>query len=144
MSSTATIPISTAAAQKNTNNGPLAHLAMPIMANIHLLGDSIATPILAMGTMALFFGCLPSVWSYIIFVFYFCTTMFAVSGIPGGGILVMIPVLVSHLNFTPEMVSIITALYLLLDPFGTAANVMGDGALVIIVHKVLNRLGLNK
>ncbi len=38
------------------------------------------------------------------------------------------------------MISIIMALYLLLDPFGTAANVMGDGALVIIVDKILKRL----
>ena len=52
----------------------------------------------------------------------------------------MIPILISQLGFTPDMISIITTLYLLLDPFGTAANVMGDGALVIIVNNVLKRL----
>ncbi len=140
MSSTATIPVSIDAAEKNMGNRALASMAMPIMANVHLLGDSISTPILAMMTMLLFKGCLPALGTYLVFVFYFCTTMFAVSGIPGGGILVMIPILKSQLGFTPEMVSIIIALYLLLDSFGTAANVMGDGALVMMVHRVLKRL----
>lgn len=140
MSSTAAIPITIEAAEKNTHNKPLAQISMPIMANVHLSGDGVNTPILAMVTMAIFLGYIPTLSHYARFVFYFCTTMFAVSGIPGGGIIIMIPILVSQLGFTPDMVSIITALYLLLDSFGTAANVMGDGALVIIVQRVLKKL----
>ena len=34
-----------------------------------------------------------------------------------------------------------TALYLLQDGFGTAANVMGDGALVILLNRVSNFFG---
>lgn len=140
MSSTATVPVSIKAARENTGTVGLPALAMPIMANVHLLGDSIGTPILAMVTMLLFQGALPGFAQYVGFVFYFCITMFAVSGIPGGGILVMIPILIAQLGFTPQMISIITTLYFLMDCFGTAANVMGDGALVIMVHKVLKRL----
>ncbi|MEX0848872.1 MAG: cation:dicarboxylase symporter family transporter [Candidatus Dependentiae bacterium] len=140
MSSTTTIPVSVECAEKNMNNKPLAEISMPIMANIHLVGDSISTPLLAMVTVSLFLGTFPDPISYIKFVFFFCTAMLAVSGIPGGGIIVMIPILISQLGFNEQMVSIITALYLLLDPFGTAANVMGDGALVIIVNKVLKKL----
>ncbi len=139
MSSTAAIPVSIKSAEQNTGNRGLADMAMPIMANMHLLGDSIVTPILAMVTMLVFLGTMPSFVQYIGFVFYFCTAMFAASGVPGGGILVMIPVLVSQLGFMPQMVSIITTLYFLLDSFGTGANVMGDGALVIIVNKILKR-----
>lgn len=139
MSSTLTVPVSIECAVKNMNSRPLANLAMPIMANLHLLGDSVGTPILAMVTMYLFFGYIPHFEQYCLFVVYFCTSMFAVSGIPGGGILVMIPVLISAFNFTPEMVGIITTLYFLMDGFGTAANVMGDGALIIGVHRVVRR-----
>jgi Na+/H+-dicarboxylate symporter len=92
--------------------------------------------------MLVFQGILPDFWQYIGFVFYFCITMFAASGVPGGGILVMIPILKSHLGFTPEMVSIVMTIYFLLDSFGTGANVMGDGALVIIVNKIFKRIGL--
>jgi len=35
------------------------------------------------------------------------------------------------------MISIITTLYFLQDGLGTAGNVMGDGALMIIVNKIL-------
>ena len=140
MSSTVTIPVSIECAEKNIGNKPLAEISMPIMANIHLVGDSISTPLLALVTMSLFLGHFPDIFTYGKFVFYFCTAMLAVSGIPGGGIIVMIPILISQLGFTQQMVSIITALYLLLDPFGTAANVMGDGALVILVNRVLRRL----
>jgi Na+/H+-dicarboxylate symporter len=142
MSSTATVPVAVKAATENTGNRPLADVAMPIMANVHLLGDSISTPVLAMVTMLIFHGALPAFTNYMMFVFYFCFTMFAASGIPGGGILVMIPILKSQLGFNPEMISIVLTLYFLLDPFGTAANVMGDGALVIIVNRILRRLGI--
>lgn len=140
MSSTAAIPVSIKAAEENTGNKQLASIAIPIMANVHLLGDSIITPILSMVTMIAFYGALPTVGQYIVFVFYFCISMFAASGIPGGGLLVMIPILKSEFGFSGEMISIIMTIYFLLDSFGTGANVMGDGALVIIVNKILKRI----
>jgi len=77
---------------------------------------------------------------YTKFIIYFCMVMLATSGVPGGGIIVVIPLLKSILGFTPEMISIITALYLLQDCFGTAGNVTGDGALMIIINKILKKL----
>jgi len=142
MSSTATIPVTVECAQKNGVNRSLAELSMPIMANIHLVGDSISTPLLAMVTVMLFLGQFPEPIAYMKFVLMFCSAMLAVSGIPGGGIIVMIPILVSQLCFNEQMVSIIITLYLLLDSFGTAANVMGDGALGIIMNKLFRRLRL--
>jgi Na+/H+-dicarboxylate symporter len=142
MSSTATIPVTVECAEKNGVNKPLAELSMPIMANIHLVGDSISTPLLAMVTVMLFLGEFPDPISYMKFVVMFCSAMLAVSGIPGGGIIVMIPILVSQFCFNEQMVSIIITLYLLLDSFGTAANVMGDGALGIIMNKLFKRLRL--
>jgi len=142
MSSTATIPVTVQCAQKNINNTPLVQVATPILANVHLLGDAISTPILAIITIYLFTGTIPTVVTFATFIMYFCLTMLAVSGVPGGGIIVMIPILTSVLGFTDAMISIITTLYLLQDAIGTAANVMGDGALMIIVDKVLKKLGI--
>ena len=87
-------------------------------------------------------GVLPAFGLYMTFVLYFCLTMLAVSGIPGGGIIMMLPLLKSLFGFTPEMLSVMTALYLLQDGFGTAANVMGDGALVILLDTISYVLGL--
>ncbi|MCK4265590.1 cation:dicarboxylase symporter family transporter [Candidatus Babeliales bacterium] len=139
MSSTATIPVTIYCAKKNIGNTGFASIATPIMANVHLAGDGISTPILSLVSMSIFLGFVPSIFVYSKFVFYFCLTMLAASGVPGGGIIVMLPILVSILSFTPEMLSMIITLYLLQDAFGTAANVMGDGALMIIINNWLRR-----
>ena len=144
MSSTAAIPVTIKSAQKNTGNKPLAEVATPILANVHLLGDAVSTPVLAITTLFLFTGVIPSLTTFCNFIVYFCLTMLAVSGVPGGGIIVMIPILKSIFGFNDAMVSIITTLYLLQDAFGTAANVMGDGALMIIINKVLKKLAIIK
>lgn len=142
MSSTATIPVTLDVAEKNDVHEGLSHVAVPILANVHLLGDAVSIPCLALVTHALFFGTVPNFFQYFAFLGYFVVSMLAVAGIPGGGIMVMIPVLQSMMHFSPDMISLITALYLMQDPFGTAANVMGDGALVMMIEKVARRLRL--
>jgi Na+/H+-dicarboxylate symporter len=141
MSSIATLPVSLVAAEKNTANKTLSQFAMPILANIHLMGDAVCTPLFALATMKLFFGVVPALQAYLMFVGYLCLNMLAVSGIPGGGIIVMLPILKSLFGFTAEMLSVMTALYLLQDGFGTAANVMGDGALVILLNRISTFFG---
>jgi len=140
MSSVATLPVSVACAEKNTGNGALSRFAMPIFANIHLMGDAISVPLFAIATMKLFFGVVPTFAAYAVFVCNFCVVMLAVSGIPGGGIIPMLPLLKSMFGFTPEMLSIMMALYLLQDGFGTAANVMGDGALIMVLDRVSKKV----
>ena len=99
-------------------------------------------PILALTTTMLFWGIVPAFAQYFFFALYLCYTMIAISGVPGSGIFLMIPLLKSQFAFTPEMISVVTALYLLIESFGTAANVFGDGALVIIVNRIIKRLKL--
>jgi Na+/H+-dicarboxylate symporter len=140
MSSTASIPVTVNVAIKNTGNRPLAHIAIPILANVHLMGDGITVPIFSLVTLSIFQGSIPSLAKFIVFVGYFCLAMLATSGVPGGGIIVIIPLLQSILGFTPEMISVITALYLLQDSFGTACNVMGDGALTIATSNILKKI----
>lgn len=143
MSSTATIPVTVQCAEKNTGNSALSAMATPILANIHLLGDAISTPILALVTLFIFQGTSPDPIIYGTFVSYFCINMLAVAGIPGGGIIVMIPILKTILEFDDTMISIITTLYFLQDGLGTAGNVMGDGALMIIINNILKRLKIS-
>lgn len=143
MSSTATIPVTVQCAEKNTGNSALSTMATPILANIHLLGDAISTPMLALVTLFVFTGVMPDASTYCAFVFFFCINMLAAAGVPGGGIFVMHPILISILGFNDIMISIITTLYILQDGLGTAGNVMGDGALMIIINKILKRLKID-
>jgi len=142
MSSIVSLPISINAAEKNTGNRPLAEMSMPIMANLHFMGVATNMPILALATMMLFGGVVPGIGQYFIFVLYLCWTMIAISGVPGSGIWLMIPLLISQFGFSLEMISVIVALYLLIESFGSAANVFGDGALIIIVNKIIKKIGL--
>lgn len=142
MSSTAAIPVTIQCAKRNTNNKPLAEVATPILANIHMSGDAVTVPVLAIVTLYLFQGITPTLPVFFSFVIYYSITMLGASGIPGGAVIVMIPILKSILGFTDDMISIMMTLHLLQDGFGTGGNVMGDGALMIIINNILSKTGL--
>ena len=48
----------------------------------------------------------------------------------------MLPIYENYLNFTPEMIAIILALNVVLDPLITSCNVMANGALCRVFEKV--------
>lgn len=128
MSSAASMPLTIIGAEKNSKNKDLACSVIPATVNIHLIGDCFAIPILAYAVLKSFGMAEPTLINYLIFTFYFIVAKFSVAAIPGGGILVMLPILESYLNFNAEMMSLITALYVLFDPVITCANVLGNGA----------------
>ena len=78
----------------------------------------------------------PSLYSYLVFMSYFVLAKFSVAAVPGGGILVMLPILESCLGFNAQMLSLMTALYVLFDPFITCANVLGNGAFAKLIDKL--------
>ncbi len=138
MSSAAAMPLTIVGAQSNTKNKDLARSVIPITVNIHLVGDCFAIPIFAYAVMKSFGVAEPSLYSYLIFLAYFVVAKFSVAAVPGGGILVMLPILESCLGFNAEMLSLMTALYVLFDPVITCANVFGNGAFA----KLIDRLAL--
>lgn len=136
MSSAATMPVTLAATEKNMGDDQFADLVIPTTVNIHLMGDALAIPILALAVLSLSGLPLPTFENYLLFVVYFCLAKFSVAGIPGGGIIVMLPILQKYLGLTPEMASLLTTIYIIQDPIFTSANVMGNGAFALLVRKV--------
>lgn len=128
MSSAAAMPLTIAGAQSNAKNKDLARSVIPATVNIHLVGDCFAIPIFAYAVMKSYGMAEPSLYQYLVFVCYFVIAKFSVAAVPGGGILVMLPILESCLGFNAEMLSLMTALYVLFDPVITCANVLGNGA----------------
>ena len=61
--------------------------------------------------------------------------MVAAPGVPGGAVMAALGLIQSMLGFNAELSSLMIALYLAQDSFGTACNVTGDGALALIVNK---------
>lgn len=136
MSSAAVMPLTISGVSRGANNKDLASSVIPITVNIHLVGDCFAIPIFAYAVMKSFGLPEPALLEYLIFVFYFVIAKFSVAAIPGGGIVVMLPVLESCLGFNGAMLSLITALYILFDPVITCANVLGNGAFAKLVDKL--------
>ena len=133
MSSAASMPLTIMGAERNAKNPDLAGSVIPATVNIHLVGDCFAIPILAYAVLKSYGMPDPSLSAYLVFAFYFVVAKFSVAAIPGGGIIVMIPILAQHLGFTDEMTSLITALYILFDLVITCANVFGNGAFAKMV-----------
>jgi Na+/H+-dicarboxylate symporter len=140
MSSAATLPLSIQAAEKNADHPDAARAIIPATVNIHLVGDSISIPMMAIMILHSFGMEFPAFTSYLIFAFYFVLSKFAVAGVPGGGILVMVPILEKYLGFTAEMSALITAFYILLDPLITTANVFGNNIFCVLFSKGMSLL----
>ncbi|MCX6990382.1 MAG: cation:dicarboxylase symporter family transporter [Chlamydiae bacterium] len=128
MSSAAAMPLTLIGAEKNAKHKDIAASCIPATVNIHLIGDCLAIPLFAFAVLKNFSLPEPSLIQYSLFAVFFVLAKFSVAAIPGGGIIVMLPILESYLGFTPEMLSLITALYILFDPVITTANVLGNGA----------------
>ncbi|OJW52610.1 MAG: hypothetical protein BGO67_06515 [Alphaproteobacteria bacterium 41-28] len=136
MSSVAAMPLTILATEKNSDNPDLARSLIPATVNIHLIGDCFAIPIFAFAVLKNYGIEDPSFLGYLIFAFYFVLAKFSVSAVPGGGILVMLPILEAHLGFNAEMLSLITALYILFDPIITSANILGNGSFSMVIDKL--------
>ena len=128
MSSAASMPLTIMGVENNAHNKILARSVVPATVNIHLLGDCFAIPIFAYAILKTFGMAEPTFIHYLIFTFYFVIAKFSVAAVPGGGIIIMLPILESNLGFNTHMMSLITALYILFDPVITSVNVLGNGA----------------
>jgi Na+/H+-dicarboxylate symporter len=135
MSSAVTMPLTIIGVEKNAKDKDMARSVVPATVNIHLLGDCIAIPIFAYAIMKNYGVDEPALMSYLIFTFYFVIARLSAAGIPGGGVLVILPLLEAHLGFNGEMLSLITALYILFDPVITTTNVMGNGGFALVLEK---------
>lgn len=136
MSSAAAMPLTILGAEQNAKDPALVRSVIPATVNIHLIGDCFAIPIFAFAILKNYGVAEPSLLSYLVFALYFVLAKFSVAAVPGGGVLVMLPILEAHLGFNAEMMFLITALYVLFDPVITSANVLGNGGFAQVMGKI--------
>ncbi|CDZ76292.1 Na(+)/serine-threonine symporter [Legionella massiliensis] len=140
ISSAAAMPVLLVSTEKNLNDPEKARMLVPAIINIHTLGSAIGIPILSLATILTFGLPLPSISTFAIFALYTALAKYAVAAVPGGVIIVVAPILEAHLGFSSDMVGLITAVYLICDPFGTTANVTANGAFPIMFTKLHTKL----
>lgn len=134
-SSAATIPVTLAQTKKNEVKESIANFVVPLSATIHLSGSTITLVSCSLAVMMLhdmsisFLHLFP-------FILMLGVTMIAAPGIPGGAVMAAVGLLDSMLHFNGTLISLMIALYIAQDSFGTACNVTGDGAIAIVVDEI--------
>jgi Na+/H+-dicarboxylate symporter len=138
LSSAATMPLTLIATRKNVHDPDVVNFVIPTTVNFHLIGDCLAMPIFAMALMLSFGYELPSMGAYLIFSLYYVLARFSAAAIPGGGAIVIWPLLMSQFGFTSDMLALIHTLNLVFDPMITSMNIMGNGAFAILFNMVFH------
>lgn len=137
-SSAATIPVTLEQTRKNGVSEDIAGFTVPLCATIHMSGSILKITACALALMimqgmpydfGMFFG----------FICMLGITMVAAPGVPGGAIMASLGLLQSMLGFDQEALALMIALYIAMDSFGTACNVTGDGAIAIIVDRLMGK-----
>jgi hypothetical protein len=134
--SMSTMPWTIEGAAKNLKNPLLAKAIIPATTNVQQIGDCIAQTFLCFLIYRHFYGHNPDLITWLHFSTVFVLARFATAAVLGGAIFIMLPIYESYLNFTPEMIAIILALNVVLDPLITSSNVMANGALCRVFEKV--------
>jgi Na+/H+-dicarboxylate symporter len=142
MSSAVSMPLTIIGVENNIKDKDIALSVVPATVNVHLIGDCFAIPIFAYTILKSYGMAEPSLLSYLIFACYFVIAKFSVAAVPGGGIIMMLPILEHYLGFNAEMLSLITALYILFDPIITCANVLGNGAFAQMFDRLVGKFNL--
>ena len=133
-SSAATIPVTYASTLKNKVDEDVAGFVVPLCATIHLSGSMMKITLYALAIV--FMGNLDvSAGQILGFVLLLGIMMIAAPGVPGGAIMAAVGLLQANLGFDDSMVSLMIAAYIVVDSFGTAANVTGDGAIALMLNK---------
>lgn len=133
MSSTVALPYTIEGVKKNIGSKSKMIISLlPSITNMHLLGDCFLIPACIIIVLRMF-NYQVTYTEFLLFLTYFVLMKFTVMTIPSGGILTILPLLKAKLNFTPEMLSLITALYFFLDPFLAFINVLANGGFCLLL-----------
>jgi len=133
-SSAATIPVTYESTLKNNVDEDVAGFVVPLCATIQLSGSMMKIMLYALSIV--YMASLDVSGGEIFgFILLLGIMMIAAPGVPGGAIMAAAGLLQSNLGFDDSMLSLMIASYIVVDSFGTAANVTGDGAVALIVNK---------
>ena len=137
-SSAATIPVTLECTKKNGCAEKIADFVVPLCATIHLSGSTITLTSCAIAVMMLN-GWDVSFVQIFPFILMLGVTMVAAPGVPGGAVMAALGILESMLGFNDNMLTLMIALYIAQDSFGTACNVTGDGAIAMLMNAITGK-----
>ncbi|GHV91115.1 sodium:dicarboxylate symporter [Spirochaetia bacterium] len=143
-SSAATIPVNLKCAEADGVSKEIRNFVIPLCANIHMAGSMITitccvTAVLLMYKMPVNMGII------VPFIMTLGIAMVASPGAPGGSIMTALPFLpMVGIASNSAIASLLIALYITQDSFGTACNVSGDNAISVIIETIYQKHIKNK
>lgn len=138
--SLSTMPWTIEGATKNLDDKSLARAIIPATTNIQQIGDNIVNIFLCFMIYRYFYGQNPTIQMLVAFSLIYVLNRFATAAVMGGAIFVMLPIYEEYLYFNEEMIAMILAFNIILDPIVTSSNVIANGGLCRIFEVFWTKL----
>lgn len=135
MSSAAALPVALTQAKKSkVLPDEVVNFAIPLGATTHLSGSVLTETFFCMTIAQMLYGQMPSFGTILLFSLLFGIFAVGAPGVPGGTVMASLAIVTSVLGFDADGVGLLIAIFAIQDSFGTACNVVGDGALALILR----------
>lgn len=140
MSSAATLGVALQSAHKSKVLKPdITNFTIPFFSNIHLCGSVLTEVFFVMTVSQVLYGGLPDVGTIILFILLLGIFAIGAPGVPGGTVMASLGIISSVLGFEDAGIALTLTIFALQDSFGTACNIVGDGALSLMVSAYSNK-----
>ncbi|MGL5330536.1 MAG: dicarboxylate/amino acid:cation symporter [Peptostreptococcaceae bacterium] len=140
MSSAATLPVALECARKSKPlRKDILDFSVPLCSNIHLCGSVLTEVFFIMVVSQILYGKLPDVGTMIMFIALLGIFAIGAPGVPGGTVMASLGIIISVLGFDETGTALILTIFALQDSFGTACNVVGDGAITLMLTGIADR-----
>lgn len=138
-SSAAAIPVNVDCAEKNGISKQIREFVIPLCATIHLSGSIIS--IVSFSVAVLMMNGMDSGINIVLpYIMMLGIAMVAAPGAPGGAVMSALPFFpMVGIPADDGLASLIIALHITQDSFGTAANISGDNAIAVAVDALNNK-----
>lgn len=137
MSSAATLPVALSCAKESkVLDDDIANFAIPLGATVHLCGSVLTEVFFVMTVSQVLYGTLPAMGTMVLFIVLLGIFAIGAPGVPGGTVMASLGIISSVLGFDDTGIALMLTIFALQDSFGTACNVVGDGALALILNGI--------
>lgn len=86
------------------------------------------------------YGQLPALGTMVLFIILLGIFAVGAPGVPGGTVMASLEIIISVLGFDDSGVALMLTIFALQDSFGTACNVVGDGALALMLNGIFKKI----
>ena len=135
MSSAATLSVAIECAKKSrpTLRNDMIDFGIPLFSNIHLCGSVMTETFFILAVSKILYGNYPTIGNMILFCLLLGIFAIGAPGVPGGTVMASLGLITGLLKFDATGTALMLTIFALQDSFGTACNVVTDGALTLIL-----------